>query len=131
MNSVLTAVKLGLSAIIGFLGWFLGGFDTMLITLLIFIVIDYISGVINAIYKKKLCSSIGFKGILRKVLIILLVGSVNLLGIAINMDSLRYMVIAFYLANEGISIIENAAKIGVPVPQKIIDVLEQLREDDA
>ena len=131
MNSVLTAVKLGLSAIIGFLGWFLGGFDTMLITLLIFIVIDYISGVINAIYKKKLCSSIGFKGILRKVLIILLVGSVNLLGVAINMDSLRYMVIAFYLANEGISIIENAAKIGVPVPQKIIDVLEQLREDDA
>ena len=102
----------------------------MMVTLLFFMGIDYLTGVMSAIYKKKLCSKTGFKGLLRKILIILLVGSVNLLSIAIEMDSLRYLVIAFYLANEGISIIENAAKIGVPVPRKIIDVLEQLREDE-
>lgn len=130
MDGILSTLKLCLSFGIGVLGWFLGGFDTMLITLLVFMVVDYITGIINAISNKKLCSSVGFKGLLKKVLIILLVGSINILGIAMNIDGLRYLVISFYLANEGISILENACKLGVPIPEKIKDVLEQLKEGE-
>ena len=130
MDGILSTLKVCLSFGIGVLGWFLGGFDTMLITLLVFMLVDYITGILNAIANKKLCSSVGFKGLLKKVLIILLVGSINILGIAMEIDGLRYLVISFYLANEGISILENACKLGVPVPEKIKDVLEQLKEGE-
>lgn len=124
---MLNWIKGVLTAIGTALGYFLGGFDTMMITLLVFMAVDYITGVICGIVEHKLSSEIGAKGIFKKVFILLLVGSVNLLGIAINIEGLRYIVISFYLANEGISIIENASKIGLPVPQKIKDILEQLK----
>ena len=107
--NVINAIKLGLTAVITWIGWLVGGFDTMMITLLLFMVIDYLSGVMCGISNKKLSSEIGFKGIFKKVMIILLVGVSNLLGIALGIEGLRYIIISFYLANEGISIVENAS----------------------
>jgi toxin secretion/phage lysis holin len=130
MKEIFINLKSGLLFCLTYLGYFLGGFDTMLITLLLFMVIDYITGVLVAIKKKKLSSKVGFDGILKKAFIILLVGSVNLLGIALGINELRYLVISFYLANEGISIIENGAKLNVPIPQKILDVLHQLKDEE-
>lgn len=126
MNTINT-IKAILTGFITWIGWLVGGYDTMMITLLLFMVIDYISGVMCGISNKDLSSEIGFKGIFKKIMIILLVGITNLLGVAIGIDGLRYIVISFYLANEGISIIENASILGLPVPQKVKDVLEQLK----
>lgn len=123
-------IKTILTFLVSTLGYFLGGFDTMMTTLLIFMGIDYISGVFVAIKNKKVCSKIGFIGILRKLLILLLVGACNLLGLAIGIDELRYIAIAFYLANEGISIVENATKLGIPVPEKLKAILLQLKEGE-
>ena len=125
--NIIGAIKVGLTAFITWLGWLVGGYDTMMITLLLFMGIDYVSGVICGISKKELSSEVGFKGIAKKIMILLLVGATNLLGQATGIEGLRYIVISFYLANEGISIIENASILGLPVPQKIKDVLEQLK----
>ena len=130
MVNILSYLKSGFVLCLSYLGYFLGGFDSMMITLLIFMALDYISGIINAILKKKLSSKIGAKGIGKKVYILLLVGAVNLLGHALGIDELRYIVISFYLANEGISLIENGSELGVPIPKKIIEVLEQLKSED-
>lgn len=115
---------------ISLIGAWLGGFDDMVITLIVFIVVDYITGVINAIINKKLSSEIGFKGILKKILILVSVGLAVRLDNIFNLDeSLRYITIGFYLANDGISIIENLASIGVPFPNKVKDILKQLNEE--
>lgn len=127
MSNIFTYIKSAFLCGISYLGYFLGGFDAMMITLLLFMLFDYATGVYNAILKKELSSRIGAKGIGKKVYIILLVGSINLLGNAIGIDELRYIVVSFYLANEGISLIENASEIGVPIPQKIKDILDQLK----
>lgn len=124
---LISLIKGGLTAFITWLGWLVGGYDTMMITLLLFMGIDYVSGVICGISKKELSSEVGFKGIAKKIMILLLVGATNLLGQATGIEGLRYLVISFYLANEGISMIENASILGLPVPQKIKDVLEQLK----
>ena len=125
----ISLLKAGLTTVIGAIGWFVGGYDTMIITLLIFIVIDYLSGVMCVIINKRLSSEVGFKGIFKKIMIILLVGLTNLLGQATGVEGLRYIIISFYLANEGISIIENASVMGLPVPEKVKDILEQLKQD--
>lgn len=125
--NIIGAIKVGLTAFITWLGWLVGGYDTMMITLLLFMGIDYVSGVICGISKKELSSEVGFKGIAKKIMILLLVGATNLLGQTTGIEGLRYLVISFYLANEGISMIENASILGLPVPQKIKDVLEQLK----
>lgn len=130
MNNIINTIKIGCSFVGTILGYFFGGFDVMMITLLLFMVADYITGIIKAIIEKKMSSKIGAKGILKKVMILILVGVTNLLGIAIEIEGLRYIIISFYLANEGISIIENASIIGVPIPQKIKDVLEQLKSKE-
>lgn len=122
-------IKGGLTAFIAWLGWLVGGYDTMMITLLLFMGGDYLSGILCGIAKKKLSSEVGFVGIFKKIMIILLVAGTNLLGQATGVEGLRYLVISFYLANEGISIIENASILGLPVPQKVKDVLEQLKND--
>ena len=127
MNSILNYVKSGFIVGLSYLSYFLGGFDTLMITLFLFMLVDYISGVVNAIIKKKLSSQIGAKGIGKKIYIILLVGCINLLGNAIGIDELRYLVITFYLANEGISILENASDIGLPIPEKVKEILDQLK----
>lgn len=125
--NVINAIKVGLTAVITWIGWLVGGYDTMMVTLLLFMCADYISGIMCGITNKELSSEVGFKGIAKKIMILLLVGATNLLGQATGIEGLRYIVISFYLANEGISIIENASILGLPVPQKIKDVLEQLK----
>lgn len=125
--NIINVIKAGLTTLITWIGWLLGGYDTMMITLLLFMCVDYFSGVLCGISNKELSSEIGFKGIAKKIMIILLVGVTNLLGQSTGIDGLRYIVISFYLANEGTSIIENASILGLPVPQKIKDVLEQLK----
>lgn len=127
MSNIFNYIKSGFIVGVSYLGYFLGGFDTLMITLLLFMLADYISGIINAIIKKKLSSQVGVKGIGKKVYIILLVGCINLLGNAIGIDELRYLIITFYLANEGISILENASEIGLPIPEKVKDILDQLK----
>ena len=125
--NILSAIKVGLTAVITWIGWLVGGYDTMMVTLLLFMCADYISGILCGISNKELSSEVGFKGIAKKIMILLLVGATNLLGQATGIEGLRYIVISFYLANEGISIIENASILGLPVPQKMKDVLEQLK----
>ena len=125
--NILSAIKVGLTAVITWIGWLVGGYDTMMVTLLLFMCADYISGILCGISNKELSSEVGFKGIAKKIMILLLVGATNLLGQATGIEGLRYIVISFYLANEGISIIENVSILGLPVPQKIKDVLEQLK----
>lgn len=130
MKEIWNVVQLVLTAIGGCLGYFLGGCDSLLYALITFVIIDYITGVMCAINDKILSSEVGFRGICRKVLIFLLVGIANILDFhVIGTGSVfRTAVIFFYISNEGISLLENAAHLGLPVPQKIRVVLEQLHE---
>lgn len=114
----------------GYIGYFIGGCDNLLIALIVFMVTDYITGIMCAIADKRLSSSIGFKGICRKVLILIMVGIANLLDLHIigTGSVLRTAIIFFYLSNEGVSLIENAGHLGLPVPKKIKEVLEQLHD---
>ena len=130
MKTVWNTIQMAFTALGGFLGWFLGGFDGFLYTLVAFVAIDYITGVMCAITDKKLSSSVGFKGICRKVLIFTLVGIGNIVDVYVLGQGgvLRTAVIFFYLSNEGVSIMENTAHLGLPIPTKLKDVLEQLHE---
>lgn len=114
----------------GWLGYFLGGCDGLLIALLLFVITDYITGVMCAIADKKLSSAVGFKGICRKVLIFLLVGIANILDMQVigTGSVLRTAVIFFYISNVGVSLLENAGHLGLPIPVKIKAVLEQLHD---
>ena len=130
MKEFWNTIQLVFAAIGGWLGYFLGGCDGLLYALLAFVVIDYITGVMCAINDKTLSSEVGFKGICRKVLIFLLVGIANVLDVQIigTGSVLRTAVIFFYISNEGVSLLENAAHLGLPVPEKIKTVLEQLHD---
>ena len=110
------------------LGYFLGGCDGLLYALLVFVVVDYLTGVMCAVSDRKLSSAVGFRGICRKVLIFLLVGLSHLLDVQVLHQEgvLRTAVIFFFLANDGLSILENAAHLGLPIPEQLKDVLEQL-----
>ena len=128
MKQIWNVIQLAFAAVGGFVGWFLGGCDGLLYTLLAFVVIDYITGVMCAVVDKTLSSAIGFKGICRKVLIFALVGIGHILDTHVigSGSVMRTAIIFFYISNEGVSLIENAVHIGLPVPQKLKDVLEQL-----
>ena len=130
MKEFWNMIQFAFAAIGGWLGYFLGGCDGLLYALIAFVVIDYITGVMCAINDKTLSSEVGFRGICRKVLIFLLVGIANILDVhVIGAGSvLRTAVIFFYISNEGVSLLENAAQLGLPVPQKIKAVLEQLHD---
>ena len=130
MKEIWNGIQLAFTALGGFLGWFLGGMDGFLYALIAFVVIDYVTGVLCAIADKKLSSAVGFKGICRKVLIFMLVGIGNILDMNVlgGTGALRMAVIFFYLSNEGVSLLENAAHLGLPVPDKLKDVLEQLHD---
>jgi toxin secretion/phage lysis holin len=134
MKEFWNTIQLIFAAVGGWLGYFLGGFDGLLYALLAFVVLDYITGVMCAIADKTLSSNVGFKGICRKVLIFLLVGVANVLDVHVigTGSVLRTAVIFFYISNEGVSLTENAAHLGLPVPEKLKAVLEQLhnREDE-
>ena len=114
----------------GWLGYFLGGCDGLLYALVLFVVVDYITGVMCAAADHKLSSEVGFRGICRKVLIFLLVGIGHVLDAQIigTGSVLRTAVIFFYLSNEGVSLLENAGHLGLPIPEKLKVVLEQLHD---
>ena len=114
----------------GWLGYFLGGCDGLLIALVAFVSSDYVTGVMCAISEKNLSSRVGFKGICRKILIFALVGVANLIDVQVIQTGsiLRTAVIFFYLSNEGVSLLENAAHLGLPIPKKLKAVLEQLHD---
>lgn len=128
MKELWSTVQLAFAAVGGWLGWFLGGCDGLLYALLAFTVIDYITGVFCAISDKKLSSAVGFRGICRKLLIYLLVGIAHILDVNIigSGSVLRTAAIFFYLSNEGVSLLENATHLGLPIPTQIKAVLEQL-----
>lgn len=130
MKEFWTTIQLVFAGIGGWLGYFLGGCDGLLIALAVFATVDYITGVLCAIADKKLSSTVGFKGICRKVLIFTLVGIANVVDVNVIGDGsiLRTAVIFFYLSNEGVSLLENAAHLGLPIPEKLKEVLEQLHD---
>ena len=121
-------IQLAFTALGGWLGYFLGGADGMLIALIVFAALDYVTGVMCAIVDKKLSSAVGFKGIFKKVLIFALVGVGHILDTHVigSGGAMRTAVICFYLSNEGLSLLENAAHIGLPIPDKLKEILAQL-----
>ena len=125
-------IQIAITALGGWLGYFLGGMDGMLIALLVLMALDYITGVMCAIVDKKLSSAVGFKGICKKCVILMLVGVANIIDLHVvgTGSALRGAVICFYMSNEGLSLLENAAYIGLPIPDKLKDILEQLHDRD-
>ena len=130
MKEFWNLIQFVFTAVGGWLGYFIGGCDGLLIALVVFVAVDYVTGVMCAISDKKLSSEVGFKGICRKVLIFLLVGIANILDVQVigTGSVLRTAVIFFYLSNEGVSLLENAAHLGLPVPEKMKDILAQLHD---
>ena len=128
MKEIWNWIQLALSAVGGAIGWFFGGMDGLIYALLVFVVSDYITGVMCAITDKKLSSEVGFKGICKKVLIFVMVGIGNIIDVQVlgQAGVLRTAVIFFYLSNEGVSMLENAGHLGLPIPAKLKDILEQL-----
>lgn len=127
MSNLFSHLSLGFTAIISTFGILMGGYDRLLHALLLMIVIDYVLGVISAIYNKNLNSEIGFRGLLKKVALILIVAVAVECNRIIPNVPIREIVISFYLANEGLSILENTGKI-IPIPEKLKQIFEQLRE---
>jgi len=130
MKEFWNMIQMVFTMIGGWLGYFLGGCDGLLIALVIFAAMDYITGVMCAVADKNLSSEVGFKGICRKVLIFMLVGVANILDVQVigTGSVLRTAVIFFYLSNEGISLLENAGHLGLPIPEKLKVVLKQLHD---
>lgn len=132
MKELWNMCQLAFTAVGGWLGYFLGGFDGLIIALVLFVVIDYITGVMCAVVDRKLSSAVGFKGIFRKVLIFMLVGIANIIDVQVIKSGsvLRTAVVFFYLSNEGLSLIENSVHLGLPVPEKLKAVLKQLNDKE-
>ena len=131
MKTVWNTIQLTIATIGGWLGWFLGGLDGFLYALIAFVVIDYITGIMCAVLEKRLSSEVGARGIFKKVLIFSLVGIAHIIDTRLigRGSALRTAVLFFYISNEGISIIENAAIIGLPVPKKLTDILAQIKNN--
>ena len=134
IDIVWAKIQMAIAAIGGWLGYFLGGMDGLMIALIIFMALDYITGLMCAVIDKKLSSAVGFRGICKKVLILMLVGVAHIVDLHVvgTGDALRSAVVCFYLSNESVSMLENAAHLGLPIPEKLKSVLAQLhgRIDD-
>jgi toxin secretion/phage lysis holin len=132
MKQFWNMIQMAFTAVGGWIGYFLGGSDGLIFALIIFVVCDYITGVMCAVEDKKLSSEVGFKGIARKVLIFILVGVANVLDVEVlgKPGILRTAVIFFYISNEGLSLLENGAHLGLPIPESLKAVLEQLHDRD-
>ena len=130
MKQFWNVVQVGIAAVGGGVGWFFGELDGFFYALIAFVVIDYMTGIMCAVVDKSLSSNVGFKGIFRQVLIFVMVGIGHVIDSQIigNGDALRTAVIFFYISNEGVSLLENAAHVGLPVPEKLKDVLAQLHD---
>jgi toxin secretion/phage lysis holin len=128
IDLIWTKLQIAITAIGGWLGYVLGGMDGLLIALVVFITIDYVTGIMCAVIDKKLSSEVGFKGIFKKVLILMLVGIANVIDVHVvgTGSALRGATVCFYLSNEGLSILENTVHLGLPVPEKLKEVLSQL-----
>jgi len=125
-------VKLIFALFGSFAGIIFGKMDGLFFALIAFVIIDYITGVLDAIYTQTLSSEVGFHGIFRKVCIFILVAVGNIIDVYVIGDgsAVRSSVIFFYLANEGISILENAVTLGLPVPEKLYDILNNIDKDN-
>ena len=130
MKEFWNATQFVFTAVGGWLGWFLGGCDGLFYALIAFVVADYITGVMCAIIDHKLSSEVGFKGIFRKVLIFMLVGAANILDVHVigTGSVMRTAIVFFYISNEGVSLLENAGHLGLPIPEKLKAVLAQLHD---
>ena len=130
MKEFWNMVQLVFTAIGGWLGYFLGGCDGLIIALVVFVAVDYLTGILCAIADKSLSSEVGFKGIAKKVVIFMLVGVANILDVEVigTGSVLRTAVIFFYLSNEGISLLENSAHLGLPIPTVVKKALNQLHD---
>ena len=131
MKEFWNGIQLVFAVIGGWLGWFLGECDGLMYALIAFVITDYVTGVMCAVSDKQLSSEVGFKGICRKVLIFVLVGMANILDMHVIGTGcvLRTAVLFFYISNEGVSVLENAGHLGLPIPARLLNVLEQLHED--
>ena len=132
IDLIWTKVQIAITALGGWLGYFLGGMDGLMIALIVLMTLDYVSGVMCAIIDKKLSSAVGFKGICKKVFILMLVGVAHIIDLHVvgTGSALRGAVICFYMSNEGMSLLENAAHIGLPIPDKLRDILSQLHDKE-
>ena len=130
MKEFWNTIQFIFTAVGGWLGYFLGGCDGLLFALIAFVTVDYITGVMCAVIDRKLSSAVGFKGIFRKVLIFLLVGIANIIDVQVVGTGavLRTAVIFFYISNEGVILLENAGHLGLPIPERVKTVLEQLHD---
>ena len=131
MKEFWNGIQLVFAVIGGWLGWFLGECDGLMYALIAFVIADYVTGVMCAVSDRRLSSEVGFKGICRKILIFVLVGMANILDMHVIGTGcvLRTAVLFFYISNEGVSVLENAGHLGLPVPARLLNVLEQLHED--
>lgn len=127
---ILEYIKLVFASIGSLIMWYIGGADGLIYALISFVTVDYVTGVAVAVMNRKLSSSVGFKGIARKVIIFLLIGVAHLVDTYVTNSNtlLRSAVCCYYIANEGISILENASLIGLPIPKKLREVLIQLKQ---
>lgn len=128
MEKLFNSFSMAVGTIGGLIVSFLGGWDGLAIVLVAFIVLDYFTGILKAIYTKHLSSEIGIKGIIKKVLILVVVGVAVLLETNLSIPAIREIVMMFFICNEGISLLENISQMGIPVPKKLKNVLLQLRE---
>lgn len=130
MEITMEKIQLILSVMGGTIMAALGGCDTLLMVLIGFVAVDYISGVVLAIKNGKLNSRVGFVGLLKKAIIFLVVFLAQLLDNATGLEAIRSMTVLFYISNEGISVLENLGKLDIKYPQKLKDILEQLEDKD-
>ena len=128
IDLVWTKIQTAAAAIGGYLGYFVGGVDGLMTALILFMVVDYITGLMCAISDRTLSSAVGFRGICRKVLTLMLVGIAHIVDLHVvgTGQALRSAVICFYMSNEGVSVLENAGHLGLPIPEKLKDILAQL-----
>lgn len=132
MKELVNTIQMIVTVMGGYIGYFLGGWDGFLYALVAFVVIDYITGLMVAVLEKRLSSEVGFRGIFKKVVLFSLVAVGHIVDSRLlqNEGVIRTAVIFFYISNEGISILENTAKIGLPVPEKLKNVLAQLNKEE-
>ena len=128
MENIINGIKICCGTIAAVLSFVFGGLDVLLKALIACMVVDYITGVCAAVYRKKLNSATGFKGILKKIVIMCIVAAAHFMDIVFGINAIREMAVGFYIANEGISILENAGKMNVPIAKNLASILEQLRE---
>lgn len=132
MREIVNGLQVIVTVLGAFVGGLIGGLDSLAYALVLFVAVDYITGIMAGVVEKKISSEVGFKGIFRKVVIFILVSIAHIIDSKIlgNGSAIRTAVIFFYISNEGISILENSGRIGLPIPRKIMDILHQLNKED-